>query len=77
MMNCRFMPMILKPNINLRSGSMHLCHNQKSMSKSEQCQVNADYFFFFDDKALVHHEYTPKGQTINEEYYLPSYETIT
>ena len=25
---------------------------------------------FFDSRGIVHHEYAPEGQTINEEYYL-------
>ena len=25
---------------------------------------------FFDSRGIVHHEYAPKGQTINKEYYL-------
>jgi hypothetical protein len=27
---------------------------------------------FFDSRGVVHHEYAPKGQNINNEYYLKS-----
>jgi hypothetical protein len=28
------------------------------------------WLFFFDYRVIVHHSYTPEGQTINKEYYL-------
>ena len=40
----------------------------KSTSKSEPCQVNADFFSDYED--FVHYEFAPRGQTINKEYYV-------
>ena len=37
-------------------------------SKSEPCQVNADHFFYCE--GVVHHEFAPRGQAINKEYYV-------
>ncbi len=38
------------------------------------CQNQSDaksmLFFYYYYEGLVHHDYAPKGQTINEEYYL-------
>jgi len=25
---------------------------------------------FFDHEGIIHHEYTPDGQTVNKEYYI-------
>jgi hypothetical protein len=33
----------------------------------EQCQDHVDGFFYH--KGVVHHEYTPPGQTINKDFY--------
>ena len=32
--------------------------------------VNIEKLAFFDSEGIVHHEYTPDGQTINKEFYL-------
>ena len=37
----------------------------KSTSKSEPCQVNADYFFRL--WSVVHYEFAPRGETINKD----------
>lgn len=42
---------------------------KQSMKKLEQWEVNA-HLFVFDYENLMHHEYAPKRQIINEEYYL-------
>jgi hypothetical protein len=39
----------------------------KSTTGAEQSQGAA---VFFDCRGIVHHSYTPAGQTINKEYYL-------
>ena len=41
-------------------------------SKNEQIQNQIDahlFFFFFDSQGIVHKEFVPPGQTINETYY--------
>ena len=43
---------------------------QKSTTSSQQCAVKVMLTCFFDSRGVVHHEYAPKGQTINKEYYL-------
>ena len=40
----------------------------KKSASSQQCESDADLFFY--SRGIVHHEYTPEGQTINKEYYL-------
>ena len=37
-------------------------------SKSEQCEVNVEWFF--DYEVVMYHEYAPTSQTINKEYYV-------
>ncbi|PNF22736.1 hypothetical protein B7P43_G06662 [Cryptotermes secundus] len=41
---------------------------QKSTTGSEKCEGDTDCFFF-DYRRVLHHEYTPLGQTVNKEYY--------
>ena len=41
---------------------------KKSSASSQQCESDADLLFY--SRGIVHHEYAPEGQTINEEYYL-------
>ncbi len=54
-MNLGFTAKILKLNINLRSGSMHLHNGQKKHVKvgTPSCQC---WLVFCDYKGLVHHE---------------------
>ncbi len=55
--------MILKPNINLHSGSMHLNKDQKKCVKvwaiSSQCW-SFHYYYYYYYESFVHHEYAPK-----------------
>ena len=41
---------------------------KKSSASSQQCESDADLFFFYS-RGIVHHEYAPEDQTINKEYY--------
>ena len=34
------------------------------------CKIKTMLTVFFDWEGVVHHEYTPPGQTVNKEYYL-------
>ena len=42
---------------------------KKSSASLQQCESDADLFFFYS-RGIVHHEHAPEGQTINKEYYL-------
>jgi len=41
----------------------------KSTSKSLKCEGDVDSFFF-DWKGIAHHEFVPRGETVNKEFYL-------
>lgn len=41
---------------------------EKNTSKLQQCQVN--FACFFDHEEIVYHQYAPRGQMINEKYYV-------
>ena len=41
--------------------------------KARQCRSNVKVMlivFFFDWKGIVHHEFVPRGETVNIEFYL-------
>jgi hypothetical protein len=42
--------------------------SEEGSAKSQQRQDHVDGFF--NQKGVVHHEYTPPDQTINKEYYI-------
>ena len=55
-----------KPSFNPHNGSIRNHHGQESSGSSQQCESDAD--LFFDSCGIVHHEYAPEDQTINEYY---------
>jgi hypothetical protein len=40
---------------------------EESTTSSEQCQIHVDYFF--DTEGIVHKQFVPTGQTVNEKLY--------
>jgi hypothetical protein len=43
---------------------------EKSMSESIKCEGVVDLFFYYYWKGVVHHEFVPRGQTANGQFYL-------
>jgi hypothetical protein len=42
----------------------------KSTSESIKCEGAVDLFIFFYWKVVVHHEFVPRGQRVNGQFYL-------
>ena len=45
-----------------------LATTKKSTSVSLKCEGDVDSFFYW--KGIVHHEFVPRGETVNKEFYL-------
>ena len=49
-------------------GGKILATTKKSTSLSLKCEGDVDSFF--DWKGIVHHEFVPRGEAVNKEFYL-------
>ena len=64
-----FSATMLKQKSSRRSGWENPRHDKKrSTSVSLKCEGDVDSFF--DWKSIVHHEFVPRGETVNKEFYL-------
>jgi len=43
---------------------------KQGTSESLKCEGEVNSFFFFDWKGIVHHEFVPRDERVNEEFYL-------
>jgi hypothetical protein len=59
---------ILKQRLNCHSGWENSRRDQKSTSESIKCEGVVDRFFY--GRGVVHHEFVPRGQTVNGQFYL-------
>ena len=50
-------------------GGKILATTKNSTSESLKCEGDVDSFFFYW-KGIVHHEFVPRGETVNKEFYL-------
>jgi len=57
-----------RQNRNRHSGRVPRLRDQRRGARREAKQRSC-YWRFFDSDGIVHHEYAPDGQTINEEFY--------
>ena len=44
--------------------------NKPKKPRQSRSKVNVTLIGFFDNRALVHHEFVSEGQMVNKEYYL-------
>jgi hypothetical protein len=67
-MKLGFMAMMLKQKPISRNGvSITSPRPQKSTGSLVQCERGT---VFFDCEGIIHHEFLPRGQIVNKEYYL-------
>jgi hypothetical protein len=65
----RFTAVMLIQKPILRSGSQkHRPYPKKS--RQVRSNVKVTLTVFFDCEDIIHHEFLPRGQTVNKEYYL-------
>jgi hypothetical protein len=50
-------------------GGKSLATPKKSTSESLKCEGDIDRFFFYW-RGIAHHEFVPRGETVNKEFYL-------
>jgi len=48
----------------------HFTETEKSKTNEAKCENDNHCFFFFDVRRIVHREFIPPGQTVNQEFYL-------
>ena len=59
------------PESKFQSSQWKHAESPRSKNARQVCSnVKVMLTCFFDSHGIVHHKYTPKGQTINKEYYL-------
>ena len=58
-----------RQNSNCNSGRVPRLHDHR---RGARCEAKQRFMLpaFFDSEGIVHHEYTPDGQTINKEFYM-------
>ena len=66
---CGSMVMIWKQRPSHPNGSHLVLHTQGRHAKVTASKMKTMLTVFFDWEGVVHHEYTPPGQTVNKEYY--------
>ena len=59
---------MLKQKCGRRSGWENPRHDKKRTSVSLKYEGDVDSFF--DWKGIVHHEFVPRGEAVNKEFYL-------
>ena len=57
-----------KLSLNRASGGILARQDRKRLDKCGRSAVMLTVFFDFN--GIVHHEFLPRGQTVNKEYYL-------
>jgi len=61
----------LKRSGKVHNGRLPIPHDQKPNQESKQCCK-----LFFDIRGIVHYEFVPTGQTVNQVYYLEVLEKL-
>ena len=75
LMKCGSTNMTLKRSGKVHNGRLPIPHDYKSPSVEIKSQNNvAD--FFLDIRGIVHYEFVPTGQTVNQVYYLEVLEIL-
>lgn len=69
-MNRGFLLTIPKLNANRCIGKLLVLNDKKSTNVKIEIQGNDDCFFFFYIKGIVHIDWVPEGQTMNQHYYI-------
>ena len=47
----------------------HICITTSEKSEKEQIKIKSMRICFFDSEGIVHTEFVPQGQTVNQFYY--------
>jgi len=68
--------MILKRRGKVHNGRLPILHDQKKNAVGPIEGQNNVADFFFDIRGIVHYEYVPTGQTVNQVYYLEVLERL-
>jgi len=55
-------------NHSLTTGLKNLSKNQKTTASSLKCESDADCVFVFVYGGVIHHEFSPRGHSVNKQY---------